>query len=231
MDKKIWLYLFFVDALLNLYAETIQNISLIYISKPLLMILLALHFYSNKRGNSLFERMILWGLFFSFLGDTFLMIRETGATAQQFFLLGLGSFLITHVFYIIAFGSKGKNKGYLFRKPLIVLPFLLFLFGNAIYLFPDLPGGLKFPVLLYSTIITLMGLSCMNLKDIVASDTFSYLIIGVVLFMFSDMLIGLGQFKKESVVIPLPRISIMLTYILAQFLIVTGSLKLLEEEK
>jgi len=45
--------------------------------------------------------------------------------------------------------------------------------------------------------------------------------------MCSDTLIGLNQFKKEAVNIPFPRIAIMSTYILAQWLIVKGSIALI----
>jgi len=46
--KNTWLFLFTIDAGLNIFAEGIQNIPLIYITKPLLMIFLGLHFYFNK---------------------------------------------------------------------------------------------------------------------------------------------------------------------------------------
>ena len=58
-----------------------------------------------------------------------------------------------------------------------------------------------------------------------------YLIIGVLLFMLSDSLIGLNQFKKEAIQIPFPRLAIMGTYILAQLLIVKGSIAVLKNQK
>ena len=114
--KNIWQSLFLVDAVLNLYAESIQNIPLIYVTKPLLMILLGTHFYFNRSADSFYGRFILIGLFFSFLGDTFLMFRETGANSQLLFLFGLGSFLITQLLYFLAFWKYAKGKGFVKKQ-------------------------------------------------------------------------------------------------------------------
>ena len=225
-NKNIWLILFGIDAALNLYAEAIQHITLIYITKPLLMIFLSLHFYFNKKSNHFYGKLILIGLFFSFLGDTFLMFRETGEKSQLFFLLGLGSFLVTQACYFIAFWKYAKGSGFVKKNKWIVLIFLAFLIGNSSFLLPDLPSAFKIPVLVYSTIITLMVVSCLNLYQEIPTSIFVFLMVGVLLFMCSDTLIGLNQFKKNEIAIPYPRISIMLTYIMAQFLIVKGSIEM-----
>lgn len=228
--KNSWLILFTIDASLNIFAEGTQNIPLIYITKPLLMIFLGLHFYFNKATTTNYGQLILVGLLFSFLGDTFLMFRETGARSQQFFLLGLGSFLITQGLYFLAFLKYTKGKGYIRKHPWIALIFMAFLISNSLFLLPDLPSDFKIPVLIYSTVITLMVLSTTNLYGEIPSSIFSYLIIGVLLFMCSDTLIGLNQFKKEDLQIPFPRLAIMSTYILAQWLIVKGSIALLKKD-
>ncbi len=227
--KNIWLFLFIIDAGLNMFAEGTQNIPLIYITKPLLMIVLGIHFYFNSSTNNFYRRFILMGLFFSFLGDTFLMFRETGTRSQQLFLLGLGSFLITQLLYFLAFWKYASGKGFVKKQPWVALLFFAFLVGNSLFLLPDLPTIFKIPVLVYSTIITLMVLSCTNLYQVIPSPIFTLLIIGVLLFMCSDTLIGLNQFKKEEIQIPYPRLAIMSTYIMAQLLIVKGSIALLAQ--
>lgn len=227
--KNVWITLFGIDASLNLFAEASQNIPLIYATKPLLMILLGIHFYLNSSADNFYGRFILIGLFFSFLGDTFLMFRETGTNSQQLFLLGLGSFLITQLLYFLAFWKYAKGKGFVKKQPSIALLFLAFLVGNSLFLLPDLPAAFKIPVLVYSTVITLMVLSCTNLYQLIPSNIFIVLVIGVLLFMCSDTLIGLNQFKKEEIQIPFPRLAIMSTYIMAQFLIVKGSISLLNK--
>ena len=228
--KNIWVALFGIDVALNLYAEGIQNIPLIYASKPLLMIFLGLHFYFNKPSRHSYGKFILIGLVFSFLGDTFLMFRESGAQNQQFFLLGLGSFLITQLSYFIAFWKYSKGTGFVKKNRWIALLFLLFLAVNSTFLLPDLPAAFKVPVLVYSTIITLMVISCLNLYKEIPFSIFKFLMVGVLLFLCSDTLIGLNQFKKEAIQIPFPRLLIMVTYLLAQFLIIKGSIILLKND-
>ncbi|MEM6321424.1 MAG: lysoplasmalogenase [Bacteroidota bacterium] len=225
-QKNRWLFLFALDALLNLLGEIIQHIPLIYVTKPLLMVFLSIHFYQNRSGKSKWSRYILWALLFSFLGDTFLMIRITGTVSQQLFLLGLGSFLITQLLYFLAFRQYASKQGFIRKQPLVALIFLAILIGNSFFLLPNLPNTLKFPVLLYSTIITLMVVSCVNLYGLLPSTIFKVLLTGVLLFMLSDSLIGLNQFKKETIQIPFPRLAIMGTYIVAQYLIVKGSIYL-----
>jgi len=73
-----------------------------------------------------------------------------------------------------------------------------------------------------------MVLSATNLYSVIPNAIFVYLIIGVLLFMCSDTLIGVNQFKKETIQIPYPRLAIMSTYLIAQFLIVKGSIALLK---
>ena len=228
-QKNIWQILFFIDAVLNLYAEATHNIPLVYITKPLLMILLSLHFYFNGLNDQIYGKLLLVGLFFSFLGDTFLMFRETGTQSQQLFLLGLGSFLITHILYFMAFWKYARGWKFIKKQPYLIILFLLFLFGNTAFLWPDLVTAFKIPVFVYSFAITIMVLSCVNLYQETPNSIFLFLLIGVILFMCSDTLIGLNQFKKETIVIPYPRIIIMSTYILAQFLIVKGSIALMKE--
>ncbi|MEM1119903.1 MAG: lysoplasmalogenase [Bacteroidota bacterium] len=230
-QKNIWQLLFVAVTFLNLYAETIQHIPLIYFSKPLLMVCLGLHFYVNQTKSTPYGQLILVGLFFSFLGDVFLMFRETGDKASVLFLLGLGSFLITQFLYFFAFTRLTRGSGFIRKNWWIGLLFLGFLVGSSIFLLPDLPVAFKLPVLVYSTVITLMVVSCINLYHLIPTTIFRFLLFGVLLFMCSDTLIGLNQFKKEVIQIPFPRIAIMSTYILAQWLIVRGSMDLLGQKK
>ena len=223
--ENIWLILFWVAAAMNLLAHPLQSNSLIYISKPLLMIFLALHFLVNGGNRTTYGKLILLGLIFSFFGDVFLMIRA-GEKSALFFLLGLGSFLITQFCYFFAFYKYPKVRGFVKKNLWILLLFLAFLLGNSAFLLPDLPDNFKIPVIVYSTVITLMVVSCLNLYQEIPNDSFKYLIAGVLLFLCSDTLIGLSQFKAETLKIPFSGLLIMATYILAQFLIVKGSIEL-----
>jgi uncharacterized membrane protein YhhN len=49
--------------------------------------------------------------------------------------------------------------------------------------------------------------------------------LGAILFILSDSVIALNKFKSDDLNIPMPRLIIMVTYILGQFLIVEGVIK------
>ena len=169
-NNQLPLTLFFLAAMLNILAETLYAQTLIYISKPLLMIFLGWYFWSNRQKNR-FTNFILIGLFFAFWGDTLLMFR-TGASGQTyFFLLGLASFLLTQLFYSRAFWGYSEKRGLVQRKPLVAVPFLLYLVGNSALLWGDLPTTFLLPVFAYSTVITLMAISCCNLYSLIPNDT------------------------------------------------------------
>jgi uncharacterized membrane protein YhhN len=224
---KILLYLFFALSFTNLWAEYQINHSLIYITKPLLVSLLAIFFYlENKEQNSRFRNLILAALVFSVFGDTFLMFVEQNPEKPYFFILGLGSFLIAHLFYMTAFLTYPSAKtGYIKRKPQMVIPFLIFLVSFNTYLYPAIPIALKVPVLLYSLAIVAMSLSAVNLNGKISDKSFVWLLCGVLLFVFSDTIIGLNKFMPEAVHWVNPRILIMSTYLAAQLLITYACLK------
>ena len=99
MNKNNWLWLFVVIAITELCGEFLNSQIIIYCTKPLLMVSLSLYyFFSTKNNFSTFSKIILLGLVFSIGGDTFLMFK-----GSNYFIAGLGCFLITHVLYIVAF--------------------------------------------------------------------------------------------------------------------------------
>ena len=224
---RILLYFFFFLCGLNLWAEYQVYQQLVYLTKPLLVSMLALFFYMESKSHpGRFRNFILGGLVFSVFGDTFLMFVEQGSGSAQFFLLGLGSFLIAHLFYLSAFLSyPGRKKGYCSRRPQVFLPFVLFLLSYNLYLWPVIPENLRIPVVLYSLAIVSMCMSCVNLYGKLKNDIFIGLFFGVLFFLFSDTIIGLNKFRPGSVSLVNPRVLIMSTYLLAQFLISYFALK------
>lgn len=220
------LLLFLFLALLQLGALVTGNQTLEFITKPLLLTVLSLWFFLSTRASpSRFSRWVLRGLLFSIAGDTFLLFARDGYShGTLFFLLGLGSFLITHVCYSTAFFSLPlKSEGQLRRAPWLAIPFLLFLAGFNFYLWPDLPGAFRVPVTIYSMVIIAMALSCLQFSPFFSRPVFWTIFTGVLLFVISDSLIALSRFKAESITVPQSRFLIMSTYIIAQYLIARGS--------
>ncbi len=226
--SSIPFFAFLFICIVNLYADYTINHQLIYFSKPLIIISLAVFFIlSVKRPIEKMGKLILFGLLFSLIGDTLLMFVENNPDKPYLFLLGLGSFLLTHVFYITAFFSfKKERSNWVLQNKWIVLPFLILLGSMLFYLWPDLNNGMKIPVAVYASVIVMMAIAALSMKNKIESPMFTILVAGVFLFIISDSLIAFNKFKSFQPFGMNPRISIMLTYMLAQFLIIFSCIKI-----
>lgn len=225
---NIGLGVFILICTVNLYAEYNINHFLIHISKPMIVGSLMLLFYLNRpQPLPKYYRLILWGLLFSILGDSLLMFVEQNPDKSYLFLMGLGSFLITHIFYLLGFlNYEPAQPNWLNSNAWIALPFLLILAGMLIFLWPGLNGLMKLAVPLYSSVIVAMVIGSFTLKNKIPSSVFLILLAGVSSFMFSDSLIAFNKFRSFQPFGWNPRISIMLTYMIAQLLIVYSWLKI-----
>lgn len=219
----ILLILFFVLSILNLLGEAYNSIPLVYATKPLLVSTLALWFFQQTRTKrTRAERLLFLGLIFSIAGDTLLMFVEHGGGGDLLFTLGLGSFLLTHIFYTLAFNVYQSIKnGFLNRQKWWMIPFFIYLFVNTFFLYPDTPTELQIPVIVYSCAITLMAISALNLCGYFPKAGFPMLMLAVLLFVLSDTIIGWNKFKTAVIAIPQPRLLIMIPYLLSQYLLVT----------
>jgi len=215
------LLLYLLDGIIHLISEYLHFPAVKYGSKILLMPLLALFLISKVKSNN---KLILSALFFSWLGDIFLMFPRNEYSEQMqklLFIFGLASFLIAHIFYVFTFLKEinsVKKVSLIVENPYLILPFLVFLFFLLYFLFPYL-NDMKFPVVVYGSIINLMALMALNRKNLVIASSFYLVFIGALLFMISDTTIAVNVFYKAQ---PWHRIFIMSTYILAQALIVYG---------
>ena len=86
-------------------------------------------------------------------------------------------------------------------------------------LWPDLPADLRVPVAGYSLLLTAMACAAATRLGLVAGSAGA-------LFLLSDTLIATGVADWPQ--LPRPDLWIMLTYVAAQFLLVTGVLGALE---
>ena len=93
----IFSILYFLVSVLEIIGDTFNQNELVYLTKPLLMPLLILLFYQTWRSQKDTKSKLLIGaLFFAFIGDVALMLVSIN---DNFFLVGLGAFLITQLFY------------------------------------------------------------------------------------------------------------------------------------
>ena len=217
--KRFLLPFYLVLALLNLYGEYSRSEPLIFITKPMLLTTLALWFYLELRPLSArFPRFILSGLIFSIGGDVLLMLVENGPKNENFFLLGLGSFLLAQLSYTLGFVNyPDARRGLVAGSPWRAWPFGLFLAGMLAVLWPGVPGPMRAPVAVYACAIPGMATAAFNLRPFVAARAFRGLLAGILLFLLSDSLIALNKFRADVAGIPNARLLIMATYLLGQY--------------
>lgn len=217
--KPLWRNLFFGISLLHMAGIVAALPDLAMFTKPLLMPILALAFYTADTHHDapiFLRRAVLAALFFSTLGDVFLMLPH-----DPFFLPGLASFLIAHLCYIAGFRSlTGWKSGYLKEHVWWIALFACFPLALLSFLWPGIPAGMRVPVALYGTVITTMALSVLNLNGRLAVTTFRSLMTGALLFVASDSLLALSLFGQPF---DGQRIAVMSTYILGQWFLVSGS--------
>ena len=221
----IILLLYLLNTIATIYAENTELRMVQYGSKILLMPLLAIYLYSKVKNFSTYK-LIYAALFFSWLGDIFLMFPRNGndSSAKLLFIFGLISFLIAHINYSIYFINEIKDKTkvtLLVGKPYLILPFCVFGIVLLSILYPSL-GVMKLPVTCYTIIIMLMAMTAFNRKNLVNSTSFLLVFIGALIFVVSDSCIAINVFYKPF---EFARIAIMSTYTIAQFLIIYGVIK------
>ncbi len=214
--EKSFSVLFFIIVIVELVFGSTESLSqLHYFSKPLILIALIVFFYKqSKHLNKSIRVITLLALMFSLIGDVLLMFVNKSA---NFFMSGLVAFLIAHIMYISVF-YKSRNKT-ANKLPIIVI--LLIYASGLFYFLIDGLGEMLIPVLLYLLVILTMATTAFIRKRS-NKDSYKLVFIGAVFFMISDSLLALNKFYEP---LPFSNISIILTYALAQYLIVLGILK------
>ena len=178
-----------------------------FLSKPFLMIALVLIYLASvKKANFWYVS----ALFFSFWGDVLLLFKE------QFFVFGLASFLLAHILYIKIVSSFIKKIN-LKRVLLICLPFVIFIIG-LLHLTEANLGEMKIPVIVYGIVISSFGV-IVSLNFLQQKTTANlWLFLGAIIFIISDSFIAIHEFYAPKEMYQIT-ITIMITYIVAQYLI------------
>lgn len=155
-----------------------------------------------------YKPLALAALLFCGLGDVLLAL-----TFEHQFLAGLGAFLIGHLLFAVFFWHWREWQG---RKIVVILLLIFTMVCVALLLLPA-TGPLLIPVTLYMLVITGMAMCA-----VLAEKNSVLLMLGAVIFMLSDTLIGLNKFFTP---VPMEHLAIMLSYYLALFLLTLGVIK------
>ncbi len=206
MLNKILYTIFTIFALLFLATMHMSPYPFDYLIKTIPILCLAVLAFSSIPGIK--GILIGVGLLFSGCGDVLLHIDGVA-----YFVHGLGSFLIAHLFYIAAFIRQPA-----FSRSRLPVLLAIGVFGiiMGVQLFPHL-GDMLIPVAAYLFIILAMGVSAA-----LGRANHSLVIAGALLFILSDSLIAINRFLTP---VPQSDLLIMITYYLAQFFITFGTVK------
>ncbi|MBG6110148.1 putative membrane protein YhhN [Flavobacterium sp. CG_9.10] len=187
--------------------------------KPFLIPFLFLAVYTC--GDFPSKKFLLIALTFSWIGDVVLMFADKG---QMYFIVGLASFLISHIAYIILFSKQlrinsTRNKAVFWVGITVIIVYLMAMLS---VLLPSL-GDLKIPVFVYAIVLSTMLLFAFKGYLKWSKPAGMYILLGAVLFVSSDSIMAFDKFYEP---LKFSSFLIMSTYIAAQYLIVVGILKL-----
>lgn len=196
-----------VSAFVVVAAHATGQRSLVYVFKPLTTgLLLLLAACGPSRASSPYGLAILAGLFFSLLGDIFLMLPSDR------FRSGLFSFLLAHICYIFAFLSDSP-----FATPLAPYLFSFGLGGAAVpALWTGIPARLRLPVAVYVAVLLVMVSQATSRAVHLHAAPAVCASLGAALFLLSDALLAWARFRKPF---PAAQALIHATYFPAQWLI------------
>ncbi|MCB9210557.1 MAG: lysoplasmalogenase [Ignavibacteriales bacterium] len=208
MSLSIIILLFvIIFAALHIFFDYKKNYLLTYLFKPLVLVTIIIFSILKTPNNSdNYKSLIIVGLFFSLLGDIFLMLKK-----KDLFIQGLASFLAAHISYIFAV-SIGIGFFINFLSLIIAVFFLILLFTIII----SNSGKYKIPVTLYGFVITFLLWQSLNRFSLLENVSALFLLLGIILFTISDFILAYNKFVKK---IKFAQFYILPTYYLAQILI------------
>lgn len=196
--------------------------TLVYVCKPLMMVVLSSWFYFNsRRVGDRFTLLVQVGLFFSLVGDVALMMQHTD---EFYFLIGLGAFLLAQLCYTLAFAQNIADvpggQGLLVSSALAAV---VIAYGAAFgsMLLEDMDANLLLPVGVYAVAITLMGVAAGLRFGRTFLTSFIVVFLGAAFFITSDSILATSRFLRP---VEHASWSVILTYAVAQYLIARGCL-------
>jgi uncharacterized membrane protein YhhN len=216
MKKTYWLIAFFIVLAADLLGLQFRHELHQYIFKPLIVPAVIGYFLSGITGiSSPLRKWILFALFFSWVGDILLMFDEN---SELFFLLGLGSFLVAHIFYILFFHQIRVRE--IIKSNLWLLAIVVVYYTSLIILLSPYLGDKKLPVRIYGVVISFMILLAMHMVFIKNKTSGKWMMSGAILFAISDTILAVNKFYQSF---EIAGILVMLTYGLAQLFIAEGA--------
>ena len=215
---------FVIACILNLIG-CIQGSALADTVKPALLPLLAATTLASLLGHDFTDYrpvgLLIAAQLYGAAGDVLLI-----PDGFNFFVGGMVSFLIGHICYMCLFGGQSWKglAAWQWAITLVILAAAVFGLVKVI----GVHGDLFWPIIIYG--FGLMMLIFSALAGVLRMPhgqraTWWILLLGAILFAFSDSCIAMGIFGVMS--FPLLRFLIMITYLVAQSLLAVGGVRLI----
>ncbi len=185
-------------------------------TKPFLLITLLLFYLYSSKVKDIY---LILALAFSWLGDVLLIFP-----GNRMFLAGGVLFLIAHFCFIIHFTEQILLSHFSLLLPLIGILYLLISVKVMQMIRNNTPGSMVVPMRLYLIANSFMNLFALwvFLQHPHISTFISYL--GALLFFVSDCVLFLVRYYPDKDLIYHRHFSVMLAYLLGEFLLTVGSL-------
>ena len=198
-----------IVALVNLVSAYFFKEGLRKVTKCLLMPTL-LGFYLMQTEHVYL--MVIAAIVFSWAGDIFLIKKDK----PLFFRMGLVAFLLSHVFYIIAFLEQTASYNFvaLAISAVVVIPLTILILKKI-----NPPKPMKIPVAVYAATIMMMSMAALQLM--LASPFLPAILIfaGSIVFIYSDSSMAYLLFGEKPKYF---NVITMIPYIIAQGVIIMG---------
>ena len=180
-------------------------------------------------GGSRYAVWILCGLVCSWLGDFFLHV----SSKLYFFLLGLFSFLVAHIFYVVAFSvalhASFPEAGFFNLWECLCVAALVLIGVIGARRLQINPGRATIPAFLYMCVLVTMmvkasalGIRCLLAGTPLCGAAAAVLMVGSLCFVLSDATLGMLNFGPKKT-FPLKCFNIG-TYYAAQVLLASSIL-------
>lgn len=189
---NVWLILAFIFAVLESFALWKSLNKLEYVVKPAVMVCLFVWLYLSTG----LQGLTLWfglGILFSLAGDILLMI-----SLDRMFIFGLIAFLLAHLAYLIGFQNE------LMEVSAWSVVLIVILAVSAVRVMRRIVSAIRakgqtrlvIPVIVYSTVITVMLYAAMTTLSNPEWKAGASLLVGAGAFLFylSDVILALNKF-------------------------------------
>lgn len=216
MPRMLIYFVFVIVLFVEIGADHFGAGTVQMIAKSILMPILSPVILFAEKSDGGIRAAAIFALFFSWAGDVLLIFARS---SPEFFLAGLGAFLLAHVAFIACFVLIRRVRGISGRAPIIAIAATgAYAVGMFSVIAPK-AAAMAFPVAAYAIVIGGMLIAAISAWDRKSAPGGKICVVGALLFLISDSILGINRFAMP---IPYSHALVMITYGAAQVLLVEG---------